>query len=75
MWKINNGKLTLEDEREVLVLGNSEVVYKFARDIPGANVSRTEDVVVQDPQWSYCFARDVPGANVERLMGVCKRTI
>jgi len=74
MWKLNNRKATLEDEEEVLASGNAGLAYKFARYVPGANISRLEDGVVQDPYWSYRFARCVPGANVERLREVCKGT-
>jgi hypothetical protein len=66
-WKVLNGKATLEDEEEVLASGNAEIAYCFALDVVGANISRLEDVVVQDPEYSYWFAKYVPGANIRRL--------
>jgi hypothetical protein len=66
-WKVNNGKASLADEEEVLASGNPELAYRFARDVPGANIKKLEDIVVQDPYWSYLFAQDIPGANIRRL--------
>jgi hypothetical protein len=67
IWKINNRKLTLEDEEEVLASGNTLIAYWFARDVPGANIGRLEDIVIQDPKWSYYFVNDVPGVNISRF--------
>jgi hypothetical protein len=69
-WKLNNGVATLGDEAEVLASGNPELAYRFARDVPGANIKKLEDVVVQDPFWSYYFAKNVVGANIRRLEDV-----
>jgi hypothetical protein len=55
-WKVLNDKLTLEDEEEVIALGNPEIAYNFALNVVGANISKLEDIVVQDPCWSYKFA-------------------
>jgi hypothetical protein len=69
-WKVNNGKATLEDESEVIASGNPEIAYKFARSVPGANIRKVEDIIVQSPYWSYIFARYIPGANVSRTEDV-----
>jgi hypothetical protein len=70
VWKLNNGKATLEDEEEVLASGNAEIAYNFAKYVSGANISRLEGVVVQEPYCSYYFARYIPGANIRRLENI-----
>ena len=69
-WKVNNGKATLEDESEVIASANPKLAYRFARDVPEANIRRLEDIVVQSPEWSYEFAQFVSGANIGRLEDV-----
>ncbi len=51
---------------------DGECAYRFAKDVPGANMRKLQRAVVMagDPEWIKKFARHVPGANAEYLESV-----
>ena len=56
-------------QRIVLDWGSGECVYRFARDVPGANVKRCQAAVMEDgdPGVLRSFAANVPGAHSPSL--------
>lgn len=67
-WKSRTGYNPKRLQRIVIVSGNPEVAYLYARDVPGASVDKLEKVVVEagDPRWMRTFAQ-LPGARKRML--------
>lgn len=67
-WKSRSGYNVKKLQRIVIVAGNPEVAYLFARDVPSACLDKLEKVVVEagDPKWMKLFA-DLPGARKKIL--------
>jgi hypothetical protein len=47
--------------------------YKFAKDIPEANIQELQKGALSFPGYSYKFARDIPGADIELLLEGVKK--
>ena len=56
-------------QRIVLDWGTGECAYRFAMDVPGANVGRCQRAVMEDgdPETMRLFAANVPGAHAPSL--------
>ena len=67
-WKSRTGYNLKRLQRIVILSGNAEVAYLFARDISGASLDKLEKVVVEagDPKWMKLFA-NLPGARKKLL--------
>ena len=68
-WHGRKGVDLKKLQRIVLDWGSGECVYKFAMDVPGANVRRCQAVIMQDvePEVMRLFAANVPGAYAPAL--------
>ena len=55
---------------DIINTHNLKYIYKYARDIKGANVSKLEKEIIRcrNPKYIYMFAKDVKDADVARLM-------
>lgn len=53
-----------------------EYIYKFARDVNGANIKRLEEVIIYayDIKYIYLFARDVENCDVRKLQYIIKKS-
>ncbi len=53
----------------VCKFGSADIIYKFARDIPEANINRLQYEIIKqdDPFWIRVFADNIPGAKKEML--------
>jgi len=68
-WQGRCGYDAKKLQRTVLLSGNPEVAYVFARDIREASVCKLEKIVVEagDPKWMRLFAQ-LPKARKKLLM-------
>ena len=48
--------------------------YKFAIDIPGANVKYCQEHACKHPSWAYNFALHITGADLNYCLEACKGT-
>jgi hypothetical protein len=67
-WKSRKGYDAKKLQRFVILSGNPEVAYLYARDVPGASLDKLEKVVVESgsPELMRLFA-SLPGARKELL--------
>lgn len=68
-WHGRKGVDLKKLQRIVLDWGSGECVYRFAMDVPGANVKRCQAAVMKDvePETMRLFAANVPGAYAPAL--------
>ena len=56
--------LTIEDQEEAL--RKPYWAFRFAREVPGADIRKCEEVVCKNPRYAYYFALYIPGADIRR---------
>jgi hypothetical protein len=70
-YKITKRLLTIEDEEEACA--KPEWAYKFAKNVPGADIEKCCEAACKNPMCAYLFALDIPGANIEKCQeAACK---
>ena len=70
-YKLYTGIATLANEAEACT--KPKWAYYFAKNIPGVDIEKCQEVACKDPVYAYMFARDIPGAYIEKCQeGACK---
>lgn len=68
--QLEDAIVTTRDARYIYF--NVEYIYRFAKDVIGANIEKLEDVIIatERPRYIYEFAKNVEGANIPKLTSV-----